>query len=79
MDDSNEKLIQKLERNIISYLTTGNQKAYEMVDSLKELICSRSVVEILKRKNGIATVIRVDGFQYTLQHPNQKKRGVAKV
>lgn len=32
-------------------------------------------VEILKTKKGIATVILVNGHQYTLQHPNQLKRG----
>jgi hypothetical protein len=31
-------------------------------------------VEIMKIKNGVATVIRVDGHQYALQHPNQMKR-----
>ena len=34
-----------------------------------------SKVEILKTKKGIATVIHFNGHQYTLQHPNQVKRG----
>lgn len=35
-------------------------------------------VEILKIKKGVPTVIRVNGHQYTLQHPSQMKRGVEK-
>jgi len=34
-----------------------------------------SEVEILKTKKGIATVIHFNGYQYTLQHPTQAKRG----
>lgn len=58
MNESTEKLIQKLEQNIISYLTTGNETAYATVDAIKALICNRPVVETVKTKNNIPTVIR---------------------
>ena len=35
----------------------------------------RPVVEIIKTKGGLPTVIKVSGQTYTLQHPDQYKRG----
>ncbi|EPD52782.1 hypothetical protein HMPREF1210_01162 [Paenisporosarcina sp. HGH0030] len=35
-------------------------------------------VEILNVKKGVPTVIRMDGHQYSLQHPSQMKIGVEK-
>jgi hypothetical protein len=75
VNDSTETLLEQLERNIISFITTGNERAYVMVSAIKTEITNRSVVEILKEKKGVPTVIRVDGHHYSLQHPNQKVRG----
>ncbi|MFB9827893.1 hypothetical protein ACFFMO_08585 [Lederbergia wuyishanensis] len=32
------------------------------------------IVTVIKMKNGVPTVIEVDGRRYQLQHPNQHKR-----
>ena len=35
----------------------------------------RPIVEIIKTKNGVPTVIKVSGNEYQLRHPDQYKRG----
>lgn len=70
-----EQLLTQLERSTISFITTGQVKAFEMVDAVKSEISSRKDYSIVKMKKGIATVIHANGYQYALQHPNQMKRG----
>jgi hypothetical protein len=72
---STGQLLEQLERSTISFITTGQLKAFEMVESIKTEINSRQELSVLKRKKGIATVVQVGVHQYILQHPNQMKRG----
>lgn len=72
---STGQLLEQLERSTISFITTGQLKAFEMAESIKTEINSRQELSIVKTKKGVATVIQIGAHQYILQHPNQKKRG----